>query len=250
MKKIIKKFFNSLGYKITKSNSHLDFDEILSKHLNPQPIVFDVGANNGQSIIRFNKLFDKPIIHSFEPVKKEYDKILKTFGDKENLFINNIALGEKKEKKNFNITANTANSSFNQINQGTKWLETRSKEFNTSEKSFVTETQQVQVDTLDNYLNQNNINKIDLLKIDTQGYEDKVLEGAVNTIKNNKIGIIITEIIFDDVYSKSFAFSDIEKYILPHNFRMVGIDLANNNLFSGLVFFADVMYFNKKIHNI
>ena len=243
MKKIIKKFFNSLGYKITKSNNYVDFDEILSKHLNPRPIVFDVGANNGQSIIRFNKLFDKPIIHSFEPVKKEYDKILKNFGNKENLFI-------KKEKKNFNITANTANSSFNQITQGTKWLKTRSKEFNTSEKSFVTETQPVQVDTLDNYLNQNNINKIDLLKIDTQGYEDKVLEGAVNTIKNNKIGIIITEIIFDDVYSKSFAFSDIEKYILPHNFRMVGIDLANNNLFSGLVFFADVMYFNKKIHNI
>ena len=55
---------------------------------------------------------------------------------------------------------------------------------------------------------------------------------------------------FDNVYEKYFSFSDIEKYINPNDFRMVGIDLINNNLFSGLVFFADVYYFNKKTYNL
>ena len=55
---------------------------------------------------------------------------------------------------------------------------------------------------------------------------------------------------FDDIYDKSFTFSDIEKYLIPNGYRMVGIELSNNNLFSGLVFFADVLYFNKKIFKI
>ena len=48
----------------------------------------------------------------------------------------------------------------------------------------------------------------------------------------------------------TFSFSDIEKFLIPNNFRMVGINLINNNLFSGLVFFADVMYFNKNYYKI
>ena len=164
--------------------------------------------------------------------------------------MNNIALGEKQEIKEFNITAATSTSSFNKINMGTEWLKTRSKQYNTSEAGYVTKVEKVKIDTLDNYFIKNNLNKIDLLKIDTQGYEDKVLEGSLETIKKNRIGIIVTEIMFDNVYDRYFSFSDLEKFLIPYNFRMVGIDLANNNLFSGLAFFADVMYFNKKHHNI
>ena len=90
---------------------------------------------------------------------------------------------------------------------------------------------------------------IDLLKIDTQGYEDKVLEGSMDMIRNNKIKTIKTEIMFDDVYDKYFSFSDLEKFLIPNNFRMVAIDLANNNLFTGLVF-ADVYYFNRNFYSI
>ena len=39
--------------------------------------------------------------------------------------------------------------------------------------------------------------------------------------------------IMNDVY---IWFSDIEKFIIPYNFRMVGLNLWNNNLFSGLAY--------------
>jgi len=55
---------------------------------------------------------------------------------------------------------------------------------------------------------------------------------------------------FDNIYDKYFSFSDLEKYIIPHNFRMVGIDLWNNNLFSGLIFVADVYYLNKNFYKL
>ena len=58
-----------------------------------------------------------------------------------------------------------------------------------------------------------------------------MLQGSLETIKKNKIGIIITEIMFDNVYDKIFLLQRFEKYLIPNNFRMVGIDMANNNIF-------------------
>ena len=55
------------------------------------------------------------------------------------------------------------------------------------------------------------IETIDILKIDTQGYEDKVLDGCIESIKQNKIKIIITEIIEYD-YSKYLNFLDMKKF--------------------------------------
>ena len=40
------------------------------------PVIFDVGANQGQSI-EDSKNFAEPTIHAFEPIKDEYDKLLK-----------------------------------------------------------------------------------------------------------------------------------------------------------------------------
>ena len=253
IKQKIKKILNNFGYDLKKINPEIkneNFDEIIKRFVSPNPVIFDVGANIGQSIDRFKNNFKKPTIHSFEPIKSEFQTIKNKFGKQENIILNNIALGEKQEIKKLNITAGTGNSSFNKINPGTKWLQTRSKQFNTSENNYVTKIEDVKIETLDDYCKKNNVDKIDVLKIDTQGYEDKVIQGSLETMKKNKIGIIITEIMFDDVYDKSFSFSDLEKYLIPNNFRMVGVDMANNNIFSGLVFCADVMYFNQIQHKI
>ena len=63
-------------------------------------------------------------------------------------------------------------------------------------------------------------------------------------MSSNKVSIIIAEIIFDNNYDRYLTFSDLEKYLIPNNFRLVAIDLKNNNIFSSY-FMADVMYFNK-----
>ncbi len=172
------------------------------------------------------------------------------FRNNKNIYLNNFALGDKTEEKEFNVTAKTGNSSFNKINLGTDWLKKRSKQYNTSEEGYVTSVQKVNVLKLDDYCKDKNISVIDLVKIDTQSYEDKVLKGSLNSIKQHKIKAIVTEIMFDNVYDKYFSFSDLEKYIIPYNFRMVGIQLGNNNLFSGETFVADVYYFNENFYKL
>ena len=253
-KKIIKKSINFFGYEIKKKDleiEELSFDQILKKKLiKKKPIIFDVGANNGQSIDRFLNLFEGAKIHSFEPLQSEFEYLKKNYGKNKNIYLNNIGVGDNKNTKYLNVSAKTDNSSFNNINLNNKWIKKRSKQYGVSQKNYITKRQKVKLDTLDNYCKENKINHIDILKIDTQGYEDKVLKGCYKLIKKKQIGIIITEIMFDDVYDKYFSFSDLEKFLIPNNFRMVGINLINNNLFSGLLFFADVMYFNKKYFKI
>jgi len=251
-KKLIKKFFNELGFNITKINNkiyNINFDDLLKKKIISNPIIFDVGGNRGQSIERFKKIFKNPIIHSFEPIESEFDFMSKKFLGDKNLYLNNFALGDKIEEKEFNITAKTANSSFNQINLDGEWIKVRSNQHKTTIEGYVVSREKVKIYTLDQYCLDKKITEIDLLKIDTQGYEDKVLQGSANQLKKN-IKVIKTEIMFDNVYNKYFSFSDIEKYILPNDFRMIGINLGNNSLFSGLAFSADVYYFNKKYYNL
>jgi FkbM family methyltransferase len=253
MKRLLKKIFLKIGYEVKKINKEINnvsIDSLLKNKIITKPLIIDVGGSRGQSIEKFKKIFQDPIIHSFEPIKSDFDIMYKKFGTDKNVHLNNFALGDKIEYKDFYITAQTDNSSFNKINKDTIWLKKRSKQFNTTIDGYIKSKIKTKINTLDNYCKNKKIDTIDLLKIDTQGYEDKVLQGSFNILKKNNIKSIVTEIMFDDVYEKYFSFSDIEKYIIKNNFRMVAINLANNNLFSGLVFSADVCYFNKNYFDL
>lgn len=250
IKQIIKKIINILGFKISKINNKykkLSFDDIHKIKINIEsPIIFDVGANQGQSIRRFKKIFPKSIIHAFEPIKEEFDKLQNEFKSDSNIFLNNCALGDSLGEKKFNIMASTGHSSFFKISPNTEWLKIRSKEFGATENEYIKKVVDVKINTINNYCNNNDILKIDILKLDTQGYEEKILAGASEIIP--RIKLIETELMFDNVYEKRLNFYDIEKHILKHNFRLLAIEPLNfSNLLEGYMFCVDAIYLNEKI---
>jgi hypothetical protein len=116
IKKIIKKIFTTLVYKISsidKKYIKLSINDIHKAKINiDNPIIFDVGANKGQSIRRFKNIFPKSIIHAFEPIKEEFVKLQDEFKNDKSIFLNNFALGESISLKKFNIMASTGHSSF------------------------------------------------------------------------------------------------------------------------------------------
>ena len=105
MKKLIKNIFNKFGFEIKrkpndKEMKYLSFDKIYQKIIkNDKPIIFDIGANKGQSIDRFLKIYENSLIHSFEPIPKEFNYLKKKYNNYANIKLNNLALGEKKQKK-------------------------------------------------------------------------------------------------------------------------------------------------------
>ena len=237
-KKKLFKFLSKYDYKLYKTNYNQILKKIVNKH---NPVIFDVGANQGQSIEFFSKLYHKPIIHSFEPVSSCYELIKTKYQNEKNIFINNLALGDRKQLKKIYVTPKTQNSSFYPININSKWFKDRSQKQKLSHKDFKN-IENVKVETIDNYFKNSNLNKIDLLKIDTQGYEAMILKGAKKTIKEKKILAISCEIIFDDTYNKNLSFYEIEKHLLDGNFRLVALNFSEPNLFQGIKFDANALY--------
>ena len=58
-----------------------------------------MGGNKGQSLAIFKEIFEKPIIHTFEPIKSEFDQIYEKYKSDLNITFNNYALGEIVEEK-------------------------------------------------------------------------------------------------------------------------------------------------------
>jgi len=246
IKKIIKNIFNFFGLEIKRyypELSQISFDQIYSKLLKDEIIAFDIGANKGQSIDRFNKLFDEKKIHSFEPIKFEFLNLKKKYESKNNIYLNNFALGDKKEEKYFNVNHYTGSSSFLKTKDNTGWLKLRSKQFNSIPQEFLKDKVKVKIDTIDNYCLENKIENIDIIKIDTQGYEDKVLQGCEQMIEKNKIKFIELEIILSDIYEKTLAISDIENK-LKGNYRLFANDYYGN-LYSNIIYQLNLIYINK-----
>ena len=247
LKKIIKKFANLLGFEVSKFYPELKqktFDEIYKEILDNNITVIDVGANRGQSIDRFKKVFDSYNIHSFEPIDFEFKNLVNKYNNKNNIYLNNSALGEKKEKKIFNINHYTGSSSFLKVTNNTDWLKLRSREHGIRQEEFLKKKEEVQVDTLDNYSQKNNISKIDILKIDTQGYELNVLKGAKKLIDERKISFIELELIFSDLYENTLTIGEIEN-VLGKNYRLFANDNFGN-LYSNMIFQLNLIYVEKQ----
>jgi FkbM family methyltransferase len=184
---ILKKLFNIINLEIKRKIKN--FDDIYQYNFsnNKKIYIFDVGGNKGQSIRRFKRIFPNSVINSFEPIKKIFDIIKKIFISK-NIIINNCACGDKNTYRKFNVNKLSYTSSFYELNK-------KNKRSNLFEKKKI---EKVKIVKLDDYIKKNKIKYIDILKIDTQGYELKILKGTEKSLKTIKF--IEIEYILDDIY--------------------------------------------------
>jgi len=229
--KIIRSFLNILGVDIIKIRT--TFNQIYKNSIRNRAVIFDVGANDGQSIKRFSSIFPNSTIHSFEPIKECYEKILNIY-NKKNIIINNFALGDKDCERVFYINKNSYTSSFLKINEKYSDL-VNSDKINKSVKK--------KIKTLDEYVNLYKIKKIDILKIDTQGYELNILKGAKKTLKN-KIKFVELELTLADYYTKKINLYEIDKILTKNSFILYNIANLSYNKNEQLIWF-DLLYLKK-----
>jgi hypothetical protein len=96
---------------------------------------------------------------------------------------------------------------------------------------------------LDSFTKQHAIDRIDLLKIDVQGAECRVLTGGMASLRKTKA--IILEISFYDYYEHQTAFMDVEQILSPLGFRLFSISEISNNPMNGRTDWAEVVYLNQ-----
>ena len=145
--------------------------------------IFDIGAHKGETIDLFYKNLNVNKIYSFEPNNNLFKILIeKKKYKKDKIKIFNLGFGNKTEVKELNIFKDTSSSTINFINENTNYFK-RKKEFMSfffNNTNFLVNKQKVQIKNLSEFIFDHSIDKIDILKIDTEGYEYKILKGLRN----------------------------------------------------------------------
>lgn len=204
--------------------------ELLARAGVEAPVIFDVGAHVGESIRRFKALFPQSQMHSFEADNANFEKLRANTATYSGLTLNNFAAGSAPGRQAFYRNLKSDTSSFNPVNPGSQWAATRSKQHNVSVEQFTAKKYEVELRTIDGYMAENDIGRIDILKIDTQGYEDEVLKGCREAIAAGRIHVIETELILGDSYTRSLTFSTIENLLLPFGYKFCALDRGGSLL--------------------
>ncbi|MEO6232646.1 MAG: FkbM family methyltransferase [Ferruginibacter sp.] len=240
MNYIKQKFKNITGYWIHKANSlpvgadlFLDIHEKI-KYSN-LVTVFDVGANVGQTFnwVRFNE--PKAKIYSFEPVSSSFEILQKNYSNDALGVLEKLAMGEMDGEKTIRLFRDQT------------VLNSLKHELMNHEADAVTET--ISVTTLDAYCSINNIHKIDLLKIDTEGYEFNVLEGAANLLEKAAISFIYCEVGFMKQNVRNTYFADLTEWLAKKNYYFFGLYQMGNYDWKRGNYFGNALYVYRDIYN-
>lgn len=232
----IKRFINSVtGFDIIKYPSpDLDRRLKLIRHHNIDTII-DVGANIGQYGGYMRSLGFKGRIISFEPMKSAFDK-LESYSRKDPLWeVHNCSLGERDGKATINISENSVSSSL--LNNLPVLTE------NAPQAKFIT-TEEIEIKKLDSVFEGLNLTGKNIyLKIDTQGYEDKVLQGAENTLKH--ITGLQIEMSLIPSYEGSSDFKTLSATLESSGFKLTAIENGFYDKETGYQLEIDGIFFRR-----
>jgi FkbM family methyltransferase len=208
---VFDQFGKRIGFTIRRNTGELgihpfpDMRTLTSRADNP--IIFDVGANVGQSIHLFRTHFPHPIIHSFEPAFDTFCELQRRTRGIPDLYLNNVALGSNPGVLTL----------FENVNSQMTSLMEPGVDCTGSTRAV----REVEVKTLADYCQQREISHIDILKSDTQGFDLNVLKGGARLLELRRIHMIYLEVSFCAMYKGAPRFDEIYAYLLDHGFHLV-----------------------------
>lgn len=165
----------------TLKKIHLDPELLLLPELlkDKDGFFFDIGANKGEFCYMAEKLVHKKNIHAFEP-NPNLNRILKAVFPA--IHVHALALSDKTGTAGFKVPLIG-----NKTDDTLGTLETGNREKNeTAQQTFTVNTL-----SLDEFVKQHHIQRIDLLKIDVEGHETAVIKGASATIQKFRPSLIV-----------------------------------------------------------
>jgi FkbM family methyltransferase len=171
-----------LWYIFEKKTGKTEFRAMKNIISEPKVIV-DVGANIGDFTRTCRLYFPNAKVYAFEPEK--LPNLIALTKKDPNIAVIHKAVGNESKKVMFNITEDSARNSI---------LIPLDKK--------VISSKEIEMVTLDSWAQHHNIT-VDILKIDTEGYDLEVLKGAVNVLNNTKV--VFLEVFFFSAFKEEQA---------------------------------------------
>jgi len=229
-KKYSKNIIRNLGYNIVPVQST---PENWIKAMDIRTIL-DIGANVGQFAMNLHKLMPDSQIYSFEPIECCYNELLANMKHIKKFKAFNFGLGDSKGEVEFYKNSFTPGSSILKISDLCKKAYPYTSE---------TEVQKILIHKLDDFAGQLEIVDNILIKIDVQGYEDKVIKGGFETVIRAKV--LIVETSFQELYLGQPLFENIYELLKDNFYYMGSLERARLNKSDCSPLFADSIFINK-----
>jgi FkbM family methyltransferase len=178
--------------------------------INPKTIL-DIGAFEGMFTKSAHHVFPGATIHAFEPIRKSYIKLSRLKSSILNFNCYNIALGDKENEEPINVSSFAPSSSLLKMDKTHK----EACPYSAGESE-----EQIVIKRLDEVFKNKDFNRPVLMKIDVQGYENFVLAGGSETLKQTDY--LVCELSFRQLYKDQALFDDVYGQIVNAGFRFMG----------------------------
>lgn len=223
----IRRFVRSYGFDVIPFQANAAAD-IARRELATRrsPIIFDVGANAGQTIKAVLATSNSPpVIHAFEPSPTTFAVLARAFGKTPGLKLNALGVGDVPGSLELIENSHSDMSSF--LRPKDAWGE------------IVAHTS-VPMTTIDQYCAVEKLDHIDLLKIDTQGYDSRVIRGAERLLGEKRIDYLTFEVIFDEMYEGIERYDRTFGFLADHGYKLMRI--MNQVIRHGLLSWAQAVF--------
>jgi FkbM family methyltransferase len=193
LRKSTQSMLHKVGYQLNRWNDHRKIMRSLIGL--DEPVIFDVGASVGSETLEYRKVFPGGRIYAFEPEPESFQVLQQRVNADSHITAYNLAVSNVEGVARFNANAAPACSSLlgTDSKAASNWSVTGVYE--------TVETVDVRAVSLDNFCEANDVPRVDILKLDVQGAEYLVLDGARRLLREGNIRLIFTEIILVPTYA-------------------------------------------------
>ena len=180
-------------------------------------VIFDVGANVGQTAVKFRRGFNDAKIFCFEPFEEAYTKLVENSQSLGLIETFNLAVSNKSDRSPFYFNKSNVTNSLLPISP-------EAKTFVPPDMVEPLGCLYVDTTTLNDFCLMRGIKEIQILKMDIQGGELMALQGATNLLKDFCIDVIYTEVLFAKHYEGQAFFRDIRNFLNSYGYIFYGLD--------------------------
>lgn len=171
----------------------------------PDDVVFDVGANDGRTVLRLLAHLPAPRILAFEPVAATFGVLQARTAGLEMVRCLPLALGAQAGRREIFLNESAAVHSL-EPGWGT-----------------ATGTETIEMSTVDRIAAQEGIARIALLKIDAEGHDLEVLKGAEQALRDGRVGIVMAEVGFSAPGKKQPGLEAFQELLRPFGYHLHGL---------------------------
>jgi FkbM family methyltransferase len=235
MKRAILDFVSRVGYDIQKQPGSFPPYRLLKRiSLGRDPwsdvrtilgddvsCIFDVGAHIGQTASRLVAAFPRAHVYSFEPDPHSFGQLEALAKRTDRIDAINAAVGDADGHARFFVNR------FDQTNSLLRAAPEAHQFLLDSGGLVVRSELTVPVLTLDRFCSSRGIVRIDVLKVDAQGYELRVLDGAQGLLTSGMVPVIYLEVCFVRIYEGQPLFPELYQYLFDRGYRLVWLYDSN-----------------------